>query len=331
MRILVVGGTRFVGRHIVDAALRRGHEVTLLHRGGGSGADADPFPQAEHLHADRDGDLSVLQGRSFDATVDVCAYVPRQVRTLAAALDGRGGHHAYVSSVSAYAPPPGPGAMEDAPLAGLADPATEEVTGETYGGLKALCEQVAAEAYGPSLLVIRPTYVVGPYDPTGRFTYWVHRLARGGEVLAPGPQDSPVQVVDARDQGEWVVRLLEDGVSGTFNAVGTSPGYTFEQLLEDVAAAVAPEGTRLRWLGADQVAAHGLHDGRSLPLWSGEDADRWISAVSNQKALASGLAPRPVQACARDVLAHAATPLVPGVGLDPGREREVLASNSDGV
>lgn len=322
MRILVVGGTRFVGRHFVEAALAGGHEVTLLHRGGSD----EPFAQAEHRHADRDGDLSVLADGRWDATVDVCAYVPRQVRTLAGALDGRGGRHLYVSSVSAYAAPPGPGADEDAPLATLADPGTEDVTGETYGGLKALCEQAAADAYGEQLVVVRPTYVVGPFDPTGRFTSWVHRLARGGEVLAPGPADGPVQVVDARDQGVWMVRLLEDAASGVFNGVGTPPPYSFGQLLEDIASAVAPAGTSLRWLDPEQVRAHGLADGRSLPLWSGDDPDRWISAVSAQRALHSGLRPRPVSDSARDVLGSPDTPLVPGVGLDPEREREVLAA-----
>ena len=190
MHILFVGGTRFVGRAMAVAALERGHEVTLLHRGM---TDDPAFADAEHLRADRDGDLSMLAGREFDATIDVCAYVPRQVNALAEALGDRGGHHVFVSTMSVFADADRPGLDEDSPLQQIDDPTTEEVTAETYGGLKVLCEQRAeAEVrLDDHLTVIRPTYVIGPHDHTGRFTWWVRRIARGGEVLAPGPADAP--------------------------------------------------------------------------------------------------------------------------------------------
>src|SRR5262249_8465763 len=202
MRILMIGGTRFVGRHITEAAVARGHDVTVFHRGQ-SGADL--FPQATHLLGDRDVDLSALSADSsgpWDATIDVCAYFPRQVHSLATALGGPGanaGQYLFISSTSAYRTPVSPGFNEDAPLAQLAkldDPAAEEITEENYGGLKVAGERAAFELFGADkTTVIRPTYVVGPRDHSYRFTWWVERIARGGNVLAPGGAAEPIQVI----------------------------------------------------------------------------------------------------------------------------------------
>ncbi len=323
MRVLVVGGTRFVGRHIVAALLDAGHEVTLFHRGSG---DEDPFPRADHRHGDRNGDLAELAEGSWDATVDVSAYVPRQVRALGEALGragGRGGRYLYISSVSAYAPADAPGITESAPLETLADEDTEEVTGQTYGGLKALCEYAAVEVFGPGTLLVRPTYVIGPYDTTGRFTYWVRRLADGGEVLAAGPRDQPVQVVDGRDLADFCVRLLEDGAGGPFHVVGPPPPHGLGDLLEAVRDAVAPAGTTIRWADPEAALEHGL-DGQALPLWHGGERTN-TAAADPSAALARGLRLRPVADSARDTLdARDVTPLVPGVGLDRAREEELL-------
>ena len=292
MDLLVIGGTRFVGRHLVQAALLRGQRVTLLHRRG-----VDPFPDAEHLHADRDDPVALseaLAGRRFDATVDVCGYWPRQVRALAEALDGRGGHHLYVSSVSAYADTDAAGADESTPLAELADPATDpdslEMTDQTYGPLEAACERAAAEAHD-RLTVVRPTYVVGPYDPSDRFCWWLDRLSRGGDVLAPGPAEAPMQIVDAADMGDWAVGLLENGVTGAFHACSTEPGWTFGEMLEQMAAAVAPEGTRLRWVDGGWLREQGV-DGGDLPLWS-EGGREQAMALDPAAARRTGLAARP--------------------------------------
>lgn len=323
MRVLVVGGTRFVGLHIAQALLDAGHEVTLFHRGGGPD---DPFPQAEHRHGDRDGDLAELAEGTWDATVDVCAYVPRQVRALGGALGGvggRGGHYAYISSISAYATPEEPGITESAPLEVLLDEETEDVTADTYGGLKALSEYAAVEAFGADTLIIRPTYVVGPYDTTGRFTAWVLRLAEGGEVLAAEPREQPLQVVDARDLAAFVVRLLEEGARGPFHVAGPPPPHGFGDLLEKVRAAVAPGGTTITWVDAEVARRAGL-DGRTLPLWH-EGAHDYSGAVDPSAALRHGLRLRPVGDSARDVLAaKEVTPLPAGVGLDRGREVEIL-------
>jgi 2'-hydroxyisoflavone reductase len=323
VRVLVVGGTRFVGRHIVQALLDAGHEVTLFHRG--SGPD-DPFPGAEHRHGDRNGDLAELAEGSWDATVDVSAYVPRQVRALGEALGragGRGGRYAYISSISAYATPDHPGITESAPLAVLLDEDTEVVDDQTYGGLKALSEYAAVESFGTETLIIRPTYVIGPYDPTGRFTAWSLRLADGGEVLAADPRDQPLQVVDARDLAAFVVTLLEQGARGPFHVAGPDRPYSLEDLLDDVRTAVAPDGTTITWVDAGFAAENGL-DGRQLPLWHEGEHD-YTGAVDAGAAVRRGLRLRPVAESARDVLAaRDVTPLRDGVGLDRAREAELL-------
>ena len=240
MRILIIGGTAFVGRYIALAAIDAGHDVTLFHRGKtGPGL----FPEAEHLTGDRDEDLAALAAGQWDATVDACAYFPRQVRSLAAALGGRGGQYVFISSVSAYSPAVPPDYDESAPLAEVTDPDATQVTNENYGGLKVACEQASAEAFGPGTTIIRPTYVIGPHDHSYRFTWWVDRIARGGTVLAPGDPDDPIQVIDARDQGAFVVSLLERAVTGTFHTVSPPPPFGFGQMLEAIAAEVAPPGT----------------------------------------------------------------------------------------
>ena len=259
---------------MAQAALDRNHKITLLHRT----PTADPaFADVEHLFLDRNSDLSSLSGRSFDATIDVCAYVPSQVKRLAAALGGRGGHHVFVSTMSVFAEADGPGIDEESPLVTLDDPTTEEVTGETYGGLKVLCEQAAAAAYGDALTVIRPTYVIGPHDHTGRFTWWVRRIARGGEVVAPGPQDAPIQAVDARDQGEWTIRLVEDGTTGTFNSVTPTPPFGLGDLLDVTVSAVGPQGTTLTWVDPEWLRERG-ETYQSLPLWTGGTMEWTLAA-----------------------------------------------------
>ena len=325
MRILVIGGTRFVGRHFVEAALGGGHEMTLLHRGR-SGTDL--FPQAEHLLTDRDGDLDVLSGRSWDATVDVCAYVPRQVTRLADALAGGGGHHVFISSVSAYQEPSVPGATEETLLlAELDDPDVEDVTNETYGGLKVACERAASKAYGERLSIVRPTYVVGPWDPTGRFTWWVDRLAKGGEVLAPGPRESPMQVIDARDMAAWMLGLLELEHYGAFHAVSPAPPFGMGDLLEQSAAAISPSGTTLTWVDADWLSEQG-ENGMSLPLWT-EGTPEWSMALDPAAAFATGLRPRPVADTVRDTLdwqQAESDVLREGWGISPEREAELLSA-----
>ncbi len=323
MRILLVGGTRFVGRAMAEEALRRGHAVTLLHR---SPNDNPALQAAEHLLADRDSDLSVLARREFDATIDVCAYVPRQVRSLAEALDGRSGHHVLVSTMSVFADTDEPGLDENGRLEELSDSLTEEVTGETYGGLKVLCERQAASAYAEeALTVVRPTYVLGPHDHTGRFTWWVRRIARGGEVLAPGPRDAPMQVIDARDLAAWTLDLAEHRVSGFYNAISPTPPFGYGDLLDAAVRAVGPPGTTLTWLEADWLSAQG-ETYNSLPLWTGGEL-AWTLAADPTKAYTSGLSPRPLTQTVADTWEWISTeqpPPVTGWGISTEREQELL-------
>jgi 2'-hydroxyisoflavone reductase len=324
MRILIIGGTAFVGRHITQAALDGGHEVTLFNRGQTGPA---LFPQAQHLTGDRNDDLSVLAAGSWDATIDVCAYFPRQVMSLAAALDRRGGRYVFISSVSAYSPAVPPNYDENAPLAEVDDPEATEVTNENYGGLKVACEQVSAELFGPDTTIIRPTYVIGPHDRSYRFTWWVERLASGGNVLAPGDPDDPIQVIDARDMATWTISLLERSISGTFHAVSPAPPFGFGQMLDAIAAEVAPPGTHLTWVAGDFLLAQGI-DGAALPLWGeGEGDDANMSRANPAAATAAGLAPRPLRAAVADIRTEDRMPGTgrPAVGISAEREAELLA------
>ncbi|HET7901958.1 MAG TPA: NAD-dependent epimerase/dehydratase family protein [Candidatus Nanopelagicales bacterium] len=320
MQILVLGGTRFVGRHVVEVALGRGHQVTLLHRGG----KEEPFPEAEHVHADRDAGFDALAGREFDATIDVSAYFPRQVQQVADALGPAAGRYLVISSTSVYAEPAGPGFDETSPTVPAASYDVDEITDTTYGQLKVAIEEAARDRFGDRATVVRPTYVIGPWDYTDRFTYWVRRIAEGGEVLAPGDPDDPIQVIDARDMARWIVGLVEDDVSGTFHAVSPEPPFSFRDMLESIAAEVAPAGTALTWVDQRWLLDQG-EDGGSIPLW-GED-DPWIAAnaASAAAARATGLAPRPLSRSVREILEHVAgfpAPDSPAVSRE--RERELL-------
>lgn len=321
MRILIIGGTRFVGHAMTEAALAAGHNVTLLHRN-----PTDEWPDATHLLADRDGDLSVLTGQSWDATIDVCAYVPSQVHRVREALGDRGGHHLFVSTTSVYKEPTGYGADEESPLVDEPTLDVTEVTKETYGPLKVACERAARESYGESgLAIIRPTYVVGPRDMTARYPYWVLRAARGGQVLAPGPVEAPMQVIDARDMAAWTLRLVEDGVTGAFTAA--RPATTFGSFLAETVAALG-SNAELVPVDGDWLVEHGV-DGAQLPLWSGGSPDHGL-AMGTGRAEAAGLTHRPFADVVRDTLAwaqdHPDQATRPGLGLTPEREHALLVA-----
>ena len=215
MKLLVLGGTQFVGRAVTEIALERGHELTLFHRGR---TNPDLFPEAEHLHGDRDHDLAALEGRSFDAVVDTSGYVPRAVRASVDALADT--HYVFVSTISVYADF-ARGPDEESPV---------HLRGDGYGELKAACERELPEG----ALIVRPGLIVGPHDPTYRFTYWVDRLARGGDVVAPEPRDAFVQLIDVRDLADWLVRAAEERLGGVFNAVGPAEPLTMHELLETI-------------------------------------------------------------------------------------------------
>jgi 2'-hydroxyisoflavone reductase len=324
VKVLVLGGTLFLGRHVVEAALDRKHEVSVFNRGQTA---PDLYPQVERLRGDRDaGDLEALEGRSWDAVVDTSARVPRWVRDSGGLLADRIGHYTFVSSVSVYAATSSPGTGESSPVIALEDETVEEITSdETYGGLKALCEREAERALPGRVLVVRAGLIVGPYDPTGRFTYWVHRIARGGDVLVPEPRDQPVQLVHGRDLAEWILDLAEQRRAGVFNATGPAKPLTMEELLEAIREETG-SGARLVWVDEGRLLDRGVEAWSDLPLWLAPGANpetAYLLAVDVDRALASGLRLRPLAETVRDTLERAET--TSAAGLDPDRERELLA------
>ncbi len=333
MKLLILGGTRFLGRHLADQALQRGHAVTLLHRGQ-SGPQL--FPQAEHLIADRDLDLGVLDGRRWDAVIDTSAYVPSQVRTVVARLAGHVAHYQLVSSISAYASLDVPGTLEDAPLATLADPGVETVDGQTYGGLKALCEAAALQGFGSAACcIVRPGLLVGPFDPTGRWTWWVQRILRGGEVLAPSRPDAPVQFIDARDAAAWMLDQAERQSTGAFNLTGPAAPLTMGAFLDTACATLNP-AARLKWLDETFLLEAGVAPWSDLPVWL-PAVSQGLHQTSIARALATGLRCRPLAQTLLDTAAWAsrpdesaaaaaAGPPRPAVGLAPEREAALLAA-----
>lgn len=304
MRILILGGTIFLGRHIVDCALANGDEVTLFTRGKHG---ADLFPQVERLRGDRDGGLSVLAGRSWDVAIDTCGYVPRVVRASVRLLAAQVEHYTFISSISVYRDTSSPGTAEDGPVGTLADPTIETIDGETYGPLKAQCEG-AAEAEMPGrVLNVRPGLIVGPHDPSDRFTYWVERVAKGGDVLAPGRAERPVQVIDARDLAAWILDMATRRETGVYNATGPERPLTLGDILES-AKRSSKSDARFTWVPADFLEQHGVAAWSEMPVWVPEEGDSaGIFAVDCRKAFAARLVFRSIDETVRDTLAWART------------------------
>jgi 2'-hydroxyisoflavone reductase len=324
MRLLIIGGTRFVGRHIVEAALARGHEVTLFHRGQ---TNADLFPQVEHLIGNRDGDLAPLRDRAWEAVIDTCGYVPRIVRQSAELLASTVAHYTFISTISVYAEDAPVGMDEDSPVATIADEAREDITEESYGALKVLCERVVHQTYADQALVVRPGLVVGPHDHTDRFTYWPHRIARGGEVIAPGDPGQAVQFIDARDLGGWIVRAVEGKLSGTYNATGPEYRLSMRQFLE-TCATVAQSEARLTWLPEEFLLNAKVEPWSQMPVWV-PAKDAKFDTVNNDRAITAGLTYRPLRTTINDTLVWAnARPIDHAwrSGLAPERERDLLAA-----
>ncbi|HYH85893.1 MAG TPA: NAD-dependent epimerase/dehydratase family protein [Pyrinomonadaceae bacterium] len=335
MKLLILGGTKFLGRHLVEVALAGGHEVTLFNRGQNN---PDLFPEVEKLRGDRDGGLDALRGRRWDAVVDTSGYVPRVVRASAEMLAESVGMYVFISSMSVYADFGQPN-DEDSPVGTLEDENVEEITGETYGPLKALCEQAAEATMPGRVLNVRAGLIVGPFDPTSRFPYWTARAARGGEVLAPAPPDRQVQLIDARDLSEWILRMLAEGRAGVFNACGPVYRLTMQGFLEACRDASASDA-RFTWAGEQFLLDAGVEPWSELPLWLPESAEkhRYFLASNCDKAFAAGLAFRPLAETARDTLAwqKAGTPAPVKDGVQiadetmkPERERELLKAWHD--
>ena len=325
MKLLILGGTKFLGRHLAEMALARGDEVTLVHRGQ---TGAGLFPQAQHLIVDRNLGLTAAVNaaprKGWDACIDTSAYFPRQVRLAAAALDANIGRYVFVSTISVYSGFAEPGMTEDAPTAVLSDPSVEVVNGDNYGGLKRLCEEAALAAFGARCLVGRPGLIVGPFDPTGRFTYWPQRVARGGTVLAPGLPTAPVQFIDVRDLAAWLLHHAEAGTQGIFNLTGPATPLTMGELLDTARAKLNPAAT-LRWVDEAWLLGEGVKPWSELPIWLPPDSAA-LHQIDIGRALATGLSCRPLAQTLADTAAWAAGRALPaGTGLSPQREGDLLA------
>ncbi len=296
MRILVLGGTRFLGRAIVGAALGRGDTVTLFNRGkSGPGL----FPGVETVLGDRTADLSALDGRDWDAVIDVACYQPGTARLSARAFADRTGRYVFVSTVSVYASQRTREAqLEDAPVA-LPQPGVTDFP-QVYGPDKATCEGIVREVYGDRALIGRPGLIVGPHDPTDRFAYWPRRIARGGRVLAPGDPADPAQFIDVRDLASWLTDACHAGRGGVFNLTGTP--VPFGTLL-DLCKTATYSGAELAWIPSDRLAAAGVDQGMGIPLWVAEPGYEAFSDVDSSRAVAAGLTCRPVTDTIRDTLA----------------------------
>ena len=315
----MIGGTSFVGRHITQTALDHGHDVTVFNRGK---TNADAFPAATQLIGDRNSDLSALQTGEWDATVDSSAYVPQQVRTLLETLGGRGGHYTFISTISVYPDETPEHFTENAPLRDAAW--DDELTMEKYGELKVACEQVARELAGARLLVVRPGYVVGPYDPTHRFTYWVERVADGRSPIATPDVAQPLQCIDGRDLAAFAVRHIEAGTVDTFNATSPMPALTFAQVLEAIARGVGHSLPELRPVGFDE----------RLPL-AAPPTDWSLMQADLSKPVDNGLSWRPLEQTVADTYdwvskarANGQYTPRPGVGLSPKDEATLLAEHA---
>jgi nucleoside-diphosphate-sugar epimerase len=304
--ILVLGGTGFLGPAFVTAAQARGHTLTLFNRGK---TRPELFPDVEKLHGDRDplkGEgLKALEGRSFDAVLDTSGYYPRMVRASAELLAPHVGQYIFISSVSAYAKNDTPGADESAETATLADPNVEDMgkNFENYGGLKRACEQATEKALGGRATLVRPGYIVGPEDRTDRYVYFPLRYDKGGEMLAPGSPEDPLQIIDVRDLAEWLVLLVERNTTGTFNAVGPEKPWTMGEMFA-ACKEVTGKDTKLTWVPGEFLLKNGEDGEGALPIWApafGTYAG--MHRRSNARAVKAGLRFRSPVVTTRDALA----------------------------
>lgn len=326
LKILVLGGTGFIGPHIVREALARGHEVTLFNRGR---THTDLFPDVKKLVGDRDGNLEELKSGQWDIVLDNSGYVPRHVRDSSELLKDRTGRYVFTSSIAAYdftdpVYPLGSGSK----LINWSNPDSENV-GEYYGEFKAQCERIVEEVYGDRATVIRPTYIVGPGDTTQRFTWWVDRVNRGGEILAPGKPDTSFDIIDVRDLAGFYIQLLEDDRPGAFNASGPAGRFSWGGMLNGIRATTSIP-VNFTWVDNGFLKSHEV-DGRELPMWNDSIFAVNVKTIENQTSIDAGLRFRPVAETAIDTrewhrLLPADQQVFTRAGIDPDKEAQVLAA-----
>ncbi len=320
MDLLILGGTGFLGRHLVEAALSGGHRVTLFNRGQHY---PELFPSVEKLRGDRNGDLTALQGHQWDAVIDTCARIPRVVNLAATILANAVQHYTFISSISVYVDSTEPEIDESAPLSTLEDETSEEVTAETYGALKVLCEQAGENAMPGRVLVIRPGLIVGPYDSSDRFTYWPRRVAQGGEILAPGAPEQNVQFIDVRDLAAWTISMVEARQIGIYNATGPKGSLTMQECLQ-TCKAVSESDAHFVWVSEEFLLEQNVEPYTEMPLWIPR---AYANRVSCTQALERGLTFLPLATTVQDTLLWDTTrvPVEPlKAGLNVEKEQTLL-------
>jgi 2'-hydroxyisoflavone reductase len=315
LRLLVLGGTRFVGPAFVEAAVARGHQVTIFNRGQ---TNPELFPNVEKIRGDRKQGLSPLRGRAWDAVVDTAAYFPRDVQLSVDALRDSVGRYLLVSSVSVYADQSIP-QLEDAPLAVLGDP--DDTSPDSYGARKATCEQIVGSAFAQRATIVRPGLIVGPGDSTDRFSYWPKRVAHGGRVLAPGQPNDPLQFIDVRDLADFMLRIVEDDRPGTFNATGEI--IPFAAFLDECRRVTAGDAEFV-WVPTQHLLAAGLDPWMGIPLWIAAPGWGAANRIPIDRAQAAGLTLRPLGETLRAALEDD-TLVTLEVGLTEECEAELLA------
>lgn len=333
-KLLILGGTKFLGPEIVEAAQKRGWTITLFNRGK---TNPGMFPDLEKLQGDRKDDLKSLEGRDWDYCVDTSGYVPRHVRDSATLLRDRVKQYVFISTISVYGEAvPKIGTDETDPVAALPEgvPAdTEAVDGRTYGPLKAMCEHAAEAAMSGRVTNIRPGLIVGPNDPTDRFTYWPARVARGGDVLCPGTAKDPVQMIDVRDLAEFTVKCLENATMGVFNATGPDGGMPIGEMLEACRRAAGPAcDAKFCWADWEFLQANDVGPWMDMPAWVPPDGEMaGFSRLNTKKAMGAGLMFRPIEDTCRATLEWWKTQpeerrSAMKAGIKPEREAEVLTT-----
>ncbi len=324
LKILILGGTNFLGPHLVEEMQSRGHEITLFNRGT---QNPSFFPDVEQLHGNRENDLSALEGRKWDAIIDTCGYIPRIVEVSSRVLKDATKHYTFISSISAYENFHHIGIDETYPLAQLDVPDKEEITEKTYGALKAGCEQVIQSYFSDRALIVRPGLIVGPYDHTDRFTYWPVRIKEGGIVLAPGNPRQNVQFIDVRDLACWIIDMIEKQATGIFNATGQK--MTFETFLAECQE-VSKTAVNVEWVSEDFLLEHKVQDWTELPLWVSKERNMpGFLSINIDKAVSAGLKFRPLSETIAATLDWNAQRKNDGLkaGIDRQKEQELLKLN----
>lgn len=319
LKILILGGTHFLGLHLTEELQKHGHEVTLFNRGI---QNPDIFPDIEQLHGDRDGKLEALKDRKWDAVIDTSGYIPRIVEQSAKLLARSTNHYTFISTISVYKDFHKLGIDETYPIAELEDAQDEEITEKTYGALKGLCESVIQEYFPKNSLIVRPGLIVGPFDPTDRFTYWIARMSEGDEVLAPNNQI--VQFIDVRDLAKWIVRMVEEDRKGIYNATGTP--ISLNHLLNECHS-IAHSTAHINWVDDDFLIKEKVQDWSELPLWLSKDRQMpGFMHINAQKAIHAGLTFRPLTdtICSTFEWNASRKPIALKAGLDRAKESNLI-------